>query len=304
MASSSKAAGTRKTEIIERIFDARWNAGTKTLSGEIVTFEDIAEAIHGHNQNVSPAERIGRGNIYAFFKDFIRNLERANRNWPPSVLERGFTGQQLTGGGNAFRFVPLPPGQTEAFPRSRLHRYPENPTASRFWLQSLSLPIEMKILGRSDEPWLMQVAVQLHLIQTHLAFSSSHKFIHVTHMQTGIKQAGAEIDGLFLGKVEGDITAIITVEAKGTKDDILLTQVLEQAKAVLRMRSIRDSRKLLIGDYETIIVIPMAMKVLGPNQIYVAEYESISYDGPAPSAVSLVSESIYELRPPVRGIGS
>jgi hypothetical protein len=137
----------------------------------------------------------------------------------------------------------------------------------------------MKILGRSDEPWLRQVAVQLHLVQTHLAFSSSHKFIHVTHMQTGIKQAGAEIDGLFLGKVEGDITAIITVEAKGTKDDILLTQVLEQAKAVLRMRSIRDSRKLLTGDCETMIVIPMAMKVLGPNLIYVAEYESISYDG-------------------------
>jgi len=99
MASSSKAGGTRKTKIIARIFDARWNADTKTLSGEIVTFEDIAESIQGYNQNVSPAERIGRGNIYAFFKDFIRNLEPANRNWPPSVLERGFTGQQLTGGG-------------------------------------------------------------------------------------------------------------------------------------------------------------------------------------------------------------
>jgi hypothetical protein len=59
-----------------------------------------------------------------------------------------------------------------------------------------------------------------------------------------------------------------------------------------------------MGEHETIIVIPMAMKVLGPNQIYVAEYESISYDDPAPSAVSLASESIYELRPPVRGIGS
>jgi hypothetical protein len=112
MASSSKAGGTRKTKIIARIFDARWNADTKTLSGEIVTFEDIAESIQGYNQNVSPAERIGRGrgNIYAFFKDFIRNLERANRNWPPSVLERGFTGQQLTGGGKRFPFRTLAAG--------------------------------------------------------------------------------------------------------------------------------------------------------------------------------------------------
>jgi len=303
VATHGKNNGTFKTKIIEHIFKARWEPATESLVGPVVTFEDLREAIQKYNASVPPDKRGRIENLYAFFKDFVRNLKSANRNWPRSVLERGYTGQQLTGRPNCFEFVPLLPGHTEAFPEAKSGRYPKNPSARRFWLQSLSLPIEMKILGRSDETWLMQVAIQLHLVQTHLAFSSSQKFIHVTHMQTGIKQAGAEIDGLFLGKVEDQATAIITMEAKGKSDDILDTQLVKQVQAVLKMKSIRDGRKLLTGDAERIIVIPMAMKVIGPQEVYVAEYEAVSYDGPAPTNVNLVSEAVYELKPAVRGVG-
>ena len=156
MAKAPKISGTFKTKIIEFIFDARWSEANRHLASEIVTFEDIREAILKYNTSVAPKERQNIGNTYAFFKDFVRNLKSANRNWPESVLRRGYTGQQLTGGGNCFEFVPLLLDQTEAFPVSRSGHYPKNLSAQRFWLQSLSLPIEMKVLGRSDETWLMR----------------------------------------------------------------------------------------------------------------------------------------------------
>src|SRR6266404_5298322 len=107
----------RKTVIIEKIFDKRWNPRTRSLSNDLVTVDDLREAIDRFDKKVPKGLKPfdARYNVYAFFKDFVRRTSSANRNWPNSVLRRGYTAQQETGGGKSFRFIKLPAGQVPAF---------------------------------------------------------------------------------------------------------------------------------------------------------------------------------------------
>lgn len=293
-----------KTNVIEAIFDKLWDPTSNSLTRTIVTLEDVIEGINNYNQTISAGgRRYNVGNPANFFKDLVRNLKTINNNWPKTVLARGYTGQQTTGDGNSFEFIPLPLGQTEAFP-SVGQTYPRDPQAPHYPLQSLSLSIESKILGRADETWLMQVAVLLHLVEAHLAYQSKHKFIQVSHMQTGIKQRGAEIDGMFLGKLANGNTVIITMEAKGKRDDILESQLLAQAKAALSMKSITNNFAKLASGGKEVFVIPMAMKILDDGKIYMAEYEEIKYGTTVPNSLTLQSESLYSFIPPVPGVNS
>jgi hypothetical protein len=64
----------RKTVIIERIFERRWNPETGSLLNDLVTIDDIKNAVDAFDKNVPKGLKPfgARYNVYAFFKDFVR----------------------------------------------------------------------------------------------------------------------------------------------------------------------------------------------------------------------------------------
>jgi len=296
----------RKTVIIEKIFDKRWNPRTRSLSNDLVTVDDLREAIDRFDKKVPKGLKPfdARYNVYAFFKDFVRRTSSANRNWPNSVLRRGYTAQQETGGGKSFRFIKLPAGQVTAFVELAT-TYPRlEGRECRFRIQSLSLDFETRLVGfGGHESWLMQVAVQLKLVQSHLALCSEHKFLEVADLQQNIKQGGAEIDGLYLGRMTPDSAMLITLEAKGRKDDILETQIAAQVNAVMKNKNIQRNLAAIAGNTEEFYILPMAMKVIDDSVVYIAEYDAVRYQpNKLIKGVSLARESLCEMFPPVEGI--
>jgi hypothetical protein len=295
---------TGKSLIIERIFDDRWDPVSQSLSVDLVTLESIGNAIRWYNDNLPTGYRkMSDRNPANFFKDFFRKTSRANLNWPKSVLSRGYTAQQVTGSGNAFRFIPLPSGQITAFVETE-SRYPQVPGKEcQFRIQSLSLDSKARLLGRSDESWLMQIASKLRLIQSHLALCSDLTFLEVSELQQGVKQSGSEIDALFLGKIDADRSMLITVEAKGRNDDILQIQLVQQVNAIMKMKSIHRNLESIAGDINDFHVLPMAMKVIEQSVVYIAEYDPVKYvKNGRIGNVSLVRESLCQIMPPVEGI--
>lgn len=293
----SAEQSNRKSAIIEDIFVRRWNPETRSISNSLVTLQELSVAIQSYNI-AHPQRPLSDRNPANFFKDFIRNKRRANNNWPGRVFEAGFTGRQITGEGRSFQFVPLAEGQTEPFP---LNAVP-GPTVEtpRVKIETISLPLASRRLGRKDEPWLIQVIVRLRIIETHLAMFSSRKIIQLDHLQMNIKLSRSEIDALFLAVEELDgekhREVLVTCEAKGRNDDILENQVLEQVRAAFRFQ--------LASEVDALGVLPIAIKAFAPSQIYVVEFESLSQEQ-AESAVSLniASTAVYELNPPIPGIG-
>src|SRR6267142_1706347 len=288
---------TYKTIVIEQIFDSRWDPVNQVLTADLVTLKDLSEAIKHFNSHVPTGFKpMSDRNPANFFKDFIRRTSSANRYWPKSVLSRGYTAQQVTGAGNSFRFKVLPAGQITAFVESESN-YPQFPGKEcKFRIQSLSLDYKARLLGRRDESWFMQVAAKLSLVQSHLALCSERIFIEVSELQQSLKQSGAEIDGLFLGKVTPQISMLITVEAKGRKDDVLQIQIVAQVNAVMKMKSIQKNLNAIAGDPNNFYILPMAMKVIEESVVYIAEYEPIKYvKNGRIAAVKLERESLCQI---------
>ena len=100
-----------------------------------------------------------------------------------------------------FEFIPVMPGQTEPFPITAPPR-PQEMIPHQ--TGSVSMPLASRLLGRSDEPWLVQVSVRLHIIETYFALFSSRKAAirQVDHLQNALKLRRTEIDALFLGVEE------------------------------------------------------------------------------------------------------
>lgn len=287
-----------KQEIFERIFVARWDAERGQLSNALVSLDDVAEAIREVNASRPNERPMSDRNPANFFKDFIRDKARSNRRWPQSIRAEGFTARQVTGGGACFEFVPFEPGQADPFPINIVP--PPAPAAERHNIESVSLPLASRRLGRGDEAWLIQVLVRLHVIETHLSLYSTRNIVQVDHLQMSVKLRRVEIDSLFLAVEETDNQPeeiIVTCEAKGLRDDILEDQVLRQVLAVFSLPEITQN-----------IVIPMAVKALGASLVRVVEFEAISREqalanAEAPIAITMVSDAIYEFVPPVPGIG-
>jgi hypothetical protein len=112
-----------------------------------------------------------------------------------------------------------------------------------------------------------------------------------------VKLRRAEIDALFLAieEVNGGRTqeVIVCCEAKGRSDDILQDQVLSQVEAVFGLTGITQD-----------LVIPIAVKALAPSEVWVLEFETVSRpDANLRRPLTITSEAIYELVPPVPGIG-
>jgi hypothetical protein len=159
------------------------------------------------------------------------------------------------------------------------------------------MPIASRRLGRADEPWLVQVIVRLRIVEAHFSLVSPRQIRQLDLLQMNVKLARTEIDALFLAQEELSAgryqEVIITCEAKRGRDDILESQILQQAKAPFAMRQLQQDR-----------VIPLAVKSVGPSQIYVVEFEELdraTYS--SVNSLTVVSDSLFEIRPPVPGVG-
>ena len=100
-------------------------------------------------------------------------------------------------------------------------------------MESVSLPLASRRLGRGDEPWLIQVVARLRVVESHFSLVSRRSVRQLDLLQLNVKLSGTEIDALFLAQEEvapGVFEeVIVTCEAKGIRDDILEDQILKQA---------------------------------------------------------------------------
>jgi len=94
-------------------------------------------------------------------------------------------------------------------------------------------------------------------------------------------------------KARGYTSVILCCEAKGRRDDILEDQALRQAKAVFQMDGVTQD-----------IVIPIVAKAFAPSKIFIVEFASITRaEAEMTNMLTVASKAVYELLPPVPGIG-
>ncbi len=159
---------SKKTAVILRLFESRWNG--VQLESPMVNLQEVKEAIEALG-NEELGKALSSRNPANFFKDFIRRAESANKNWPKQLKDLRWTAEQRTGENNCFEFVRYSADQNEPFEES----FGPSATTPVHRMQSITIPKASRDLGRKDEQWLIQVAVQQGLIPTHLALQSSHK---------------------------------------------------------------------------------------------------------------------------------
>lgn len=277
---------SEKTAVIEYLFNLHWDPEKQRLRRSVMTLEDVQKAIRYCNRTMGLG--LSDRNPANFMKDIVRG-RNASKIWPASLTKLRIGAVQSPGEGNVFEFVPFPEGEDEPFPD---HYIPKESTPT-FRVQSVSLPLAAKGLGRSDEPWLIQTAVNLRLVETHFALVSSIPVVEITHLQMSVKLRQTEIDALFLaryGTLNERKLAIITCEAKQWRERILEHQVLNQAKAAFKATEVN-------------LVIPIAMRAVRGRGLYLAEFEAVKRaDAEELDGLALAKEAVYELCPPVPGI--
>jgi hypothetical protein len=288
-------ARSEKTLVIQRI----WEVLQSEIPPRRVALKiDVQEAIRWCAEN--RGTKLDDGNAPNFMKDFLRG-ERSSDNWPRELADLRISGRQVIGDQRVMEFIDYKEGQDEPFPPD----VEPDPNMEPVSLQSVSLPLATKSLGRTDESWLIQVAVNLRVLEQHFALQSPLKVREVTHLQVAVKLGGrSEIDSLFLAVVELDgenVNALVTCEAKQGRDRILKDQIVQQVVAAHAMVA-------RLG-LSVSIVIPVAIKAVPPKgDIFIAEFEHWTKEDTSAAeadlkSLELVSSALYRLTPPVTGVG-
>lgn len=302
----AKGTTSHKAPIIEAIFESLWDPANQKLKEPRVSYPQIKEQIALYNaKNEGKSGLPSVDNPANFFKDFTRRRKSANLWWPNSVFVRGYTARQLVGDKLSFEFVPVRPGQTEPFPVTVPLHTDQTP---RHRITSAVLPDASRRLGRSDEPWLIQVAVKLRVVETHLSlFSPRRNWIRqVDHLQNTLKLRKSEIDAVFLVTEEREpgqsSELMVTCEVKRSSEDLNMDQLLRQPVALF------DAVKTVD------VVIPFGIRSVGKSLIHVVEFEAISRadaekigNPKIPSEeqinnLTIQSDAVYEIFPIVPGI--
>jgi hypothetical protein len=251
-----------------------------------MSLEDVAQAIR--DCNVLHGTKLSDRNPANFMKDLLRG-KHASVNWPTTVADLRFTAVQRTGTGDVFEFIRFAADQTEPFTDA----FGITDDAPRFPIQSISLPLVSKTLGRKDESWLIQTAINLRVVETHFAVGSDVRMLELSPLQMSIKLRQTEIDALYLGLMEmeqGHRQVIVTCEAKHYKDPLIPQQIINQVQAAFAATSVP-------------IIIPIGMKAIKDIGFYVTEFQAVSRaDAALLTELRRASHALYELRPPVKGI--
>lgn len=275
-------ARSKKTAVVERIYQQLQSEGG---SRTIVTFSDVVEAITWCNKNSGSS--LNTNNPANFLKDIIRG-KNASAMWPADLKNRRIGARQITGKSRAFEFVPYVEGQTSPFP----DRFGYHEGVKRHRIQSISMPLASKALGREDETYLIQVAVKLNVVETHFALHSPLKVIELNHLQIGIKLRLCEVDALFAALFLDDNEKqqlIITAEAKKRRQRIIEEQVVQRVRAAFE-------------ETEVGVVVPIALTA-AEGGIYLAEFRAVRReDLHVFQDLELATEHLYELVPSVNGI--
>lgn len=313
---------SKKIEVIEALFHDIWPAGAARPSGPmIVTREDVVRAIRDRNAR-HPGERqpLSGGNAPNFLKDFIRK-RTCNANWPNALRDLRITARQRYGGQQIMEFVDYEVGDELPFP----DRFDPIDGMDVLPFESLSIPIEARALGRTDEPWLIQVVVSQRLLHTHFAVIARKQGLRVdtlAHLQTSVKTQ-PEIDATFVanitersGVAPRKLRAYVTCEAKQFNERILESQIREQVAKAFEFTS------RLEGDEAIHAVIPTVFQVvkypvtrdngavdqvrgiyvvqfnLFEREVFDGRYSGNLHDMP----LTVQSCAFYEACPPIRGI--
>lgn len=295
-----RVSQSNKIPVIDDLWDMLQAEGQGRM---VVTFDDVQEAIDRFNKAHKPKKPLSSKNPANFMKDIVRN-DNASGNWPKRLCDLRIGGRQRVSHNRVLEFVPYTEGQTEPFP----NRYMPSEDMEPIRLQSLSLPLASKTLGRKDESWLIQVGVHLHVVEQHFALHNSCKVRELTHLQVGVKLSGSEVDSLFRAVVErpdGSLgNALVTCEAKQHGERVLEHQIVEQIVAAnASLDNVADV------DFQVDFIIPIALKAIQPRgQIYLVEFKSWTREEAAlpeeaRPELGVASEALYELVPPVPGIG-
>lgn len=281
-----------KTDVIEALFGERFDQVNQVVKNPVISLEEVGEGIRAYNE--TNGTKHSTRNPANFFKDFIRVRKSGNLNWPKSVFKNGYTGRQVTEHGACFEFVPVVQGQDEPFPAVAFAQ--PSGTTPKYQIESVSLPLASRRLGRKDEPWMIQVITRLRIVESHFSLSSNRAIKQLDLLQLNVKLSGTEIDALFLAieETSPDVfeEVIVTCEAKVGRDDILEDQIINQAKAPFAMKQVKQNR-----------VIPLAVKCVAASTIFVVEFNELNRDGyEEVDSLTVAAESLFEIKPPVPGI--
>jgi hypothetical protein len=284
---------SQKTAVVDHLWDVLQAEGDLRP----LTFDDVKAAIIYCNQKFGT--NLSSSNPANFMKDLLRG-RNASENWPPRLTGLRIAGRQVKGENRIFEFVHYDEGQQEPFPS---HFDPQGDEVP-ILLQSVSLPLATKSLGRVDESWLVQVAVNLRVLEAHFANKSELDIQEVTHLQVGVKLGKSEIDSLFLAVVQGNdgrrFNALVTCEAKQARDTILADQIVQQI-----VSANTSVQRVNLGIE---MIIPVAIKAVMGGCIYVVEFEpwspaDASANEDELKSLEVHSTGLYQLRPPVPGVG-
>ncbi len=286
---------SRKQDVIRELWREHWDAVRGVLVDPVVTIDEVRRAIERYNRTAPTGRDLSPSNPANFVKDLVRNNASFNLNWPQEIREEGYAARQRTGPhptsgrSTSFEFIPVADLSFVALPTQDVPEYD---------VQTVSLPLASRRLGRDDEPWLAQVLVRLHVIETYLALHSSRTRLvrQVDHLQMSVKLRRVEIDALYLAVESNngnDYEVLVTCEAKGRRDDILISQVIAQVKAAFNLPGV-------IQD----LVLPLAVKVLGTSRLHLVEFGVVERTNASDlRSLSVLNEAIYRLLPPVEGVG-
>ena len=281
---------SKKTAIIERIFDQLYDPVSEAFSRTVVTAEDVQAAKRYCRDELGMDIRVD-ANPFNFMKDIVRG-NSAERIWPQRLRELGVGGQQRTGGGAIFEFIHGGVGVLHSLSED----YKPTEQTPLYPVQSLSLPLASKALGRTDESWLLQVAVNLRIVESHFAIGEEKQIdpLEVYHLQMDIKLRRVQIDALYrvlyLGADGAQKNALITVEAKQGNQRILTEQIKRQVIAAFEAT-------------DTDLVVPLAIAAVRGEGIFVVEFEAVNrseleeFDAPI-----FYRDAMFTLQPPVSGI--
>jgi hypothetical protein len=304
----AKRRGSAKPAVIEYLYE-KWRQGD--FVDNVIRRKDIRSALEATGSTLSD------GNIANFLKDLIRK-KTIVENWPSQLSESRVSARQRYGDTRVFEFFEHPEEWESPFPDWHA---PDEATPV-YTIQSVSIDAVARDLGRVEETWLTQIAVNLHLVHTQLSiFSPSKRNIRdVRHLQMGIKTQ-PEIDAAFLATYRGEDNPLsienvfVTVEAKQRDERILLDQIREQvAKAMTITRHLKDPPIHSVK--------PMALQVVRwphsgaeENMIFLVEFQGIdrtafveTYESQGALGIydltlEQVSCALYRLEPRIPAIG-
>jgi hypothetical protein len=276
-----------KTWVLACLFHRSWDEKTQTLTKSRFTQDEVIETIGEYNKQFG--KKISPRNAPNLYKDFTRKVHCANNNWPPSVLQYGYTGWGLTGDSEVFEFIPLPPDQTEPF-----LKFVEDPGDDVLVipLSTTGIRVEMREHMRGDEASILAVAQQTRMVETHMGVVSPrrHHRPETEAWQQSMKLNGSETDGCYVQYEDAPtgkrIMVALGVEVKSEGEDVMLEQILRQVTTLL------DA----LPAFQ--LVVPIVLRALGENRFHLVEHEAVGRDKPlGRRPLQKISEAVYRLSP-------